>query len=134
MPAFFEINGVRIYSYGLFSLLGFAAVAAVACWLFRKRSYSGWTLGFLAIWGLVGLYLGAHLLFGLTQIPYLAEQIGTWLEVSPSFEDVWRVLMQAFGGMVFYGGFLGLLTASSLWLKKACVGSARGDYYDLTAV
>lgn len=134
MPGYFEINGVRMYSYGLFTVLGFTAVALLVLYLFRKRPYVRWATGILAVWGLIGLYLGAHLLFGLTQLPSLLGSIREWTQNAPASGEVWRTLAQAFGGMVYYGGFLGLLLASALWLHRAVPKPERGDYYDLIAV
>lgn len=134
MPGSFEINGVRIYSYGIFSVIGFVAVAVVVLYLMRKRRYSSWAVGILAVWGLVGLFLGAHALFGLTRLPSLLNTFRAWREASPSFDEVWLTLTQTFGGMVYYGGFLGLLAGSSLWLRRSVPQNSRGDYYDMLAV
>lgn len=70
----------------------------------------------LGLWSALGLVVGGHLVYGLTNfqwIIYLFEH----LDQVTSFQVLWDTLAYIFGGQVFYGGLIGALIAGFIYLK-----------------
>ena len=60
----------------------------------------------------VGLLAGGHILFGITNFKSILDIFNN----TYSFKQILNILVNSFGGMVFYGGFIGGATA--LWIYK----------------
>lgn len=79
---------------------------------------SGYKMLLLHTVPLIGLFIGMHVLYALTQPQKLVKlfaDIGSY----PSFKDFLMRFGEVFGGAVFYGGLLGgLLTAAIVYKKQ----------------
>lgn len=127
----FHIFGWEIGSYGVMVVLGAFACAFVGTKLIRRFGYDlyDFLLILLAIGG--GIFLGAHIVFGITHMSTIVkafQHIGNlW------FEQFWEAMIFSFGGMVFYGGFLGGIAAIGIYCKFDKKIRAR-NLFDVYAV
>ena len=124
MFPYFEIFGKTIGTYVLCAILGFV-VAMIVCVRLAKKidmSFEHTLLSFLIL--LIGLLIGGHLLYAITNID---EAIA--LIKADKFE--WRHLKQIFGGNVFYGGFIGSVITLKLYgkTKKTLIKDGFIDIY-----
>ncbi len=107
-----HIFGVQIGSYGLLSVIGMACAVALCTVLGKRKKMDFDTilLLMLAIGG--GILVGGHLMYGLTHIrllPKAFEILG-----SSGFLNFCVAIGMMFGGMVYYGGFIGSVAA--VWI------------------
>ncbi len=106
------IFGKAISNYALVALIGGLTAGAVFCRLIRKRGLNdNDAIAFLLIVSL-GVMLGGHLLFGLTQWQYFPE-----LFRQTNMIDRLYTLNAIFGGSVFYGGLFGGIAAGLAAIK-----------------
>ena len=100
-----HLFGRAFGTYGLCAFVGFI-LAFLVVWRLAKRY--GNTIDDVLLLGIsigVGLFLGGHLLYAITRADLVVKAFG---DVGREPVRVWYVEMaEAFGGMVFYGGFLG---------------------------
>ena len=107
----FEIFGRQIGLYGIMVVVGGFVCAILGSRLIKRYGFDvfDWSILLLSIGA--GIFLGAHILFSLTNIQTLIltfQHIGElW------FDRFWELFVSAIGGMVFYGGFLGGLMYSA---------------------
>lgn len=126
-----SILGKEIGIYAITSLIG-ALLCGVLIYRGAVRKHLDEleaisTLLFAAI----GVFVGMHLLYGLTMIPYLSS-LWDYTGAAESIGGFFRFFLSIFGGSVFYGGLLGGLGAGYLYLKKKKLSIP--DYADLIAV
>lgn len=100
-----DLFGKEFGSYAICAMVGFFLSVLCAYKLGKKDNvhFEDLVLLFLAAAG--GLVVGGHLLYGLTNIDKVVKLFGLIGEVP--FLDFVTALGTLFGGMVFYGGFLG---------------------------
>lgn len=101
----FELFGREFGMYGVCVVVGLLLCGFVGTMLARKFGiiFEDFIIVFIA--ALVGLFIGAHIVYALTNIPLIIvsfKHIGElW------FKNFITLIGQAVGGMVFYGGFIG---------------------------
>ncbi len=110
-----HLFGRAFGTYGLCALVGFA-LAFIVVWRLAKRY--GNTIDDVLLLGIaigVGLFLGGHLLYAITRADLVVKAFG---DIGRESIEVWYVEMAtAFGGMVFYGGFLGGLVGLLIFTR-----------------
>ena len=127
----FEIFGRQIGLYGIMVVVGGFVCAILGSRLIKRYGFDvfDWSILLLSIGA--GIFLGAHILFSLTNIQTLIltfQHIGElW------FDRFWELFVSAIGGMVFYGGFLGGLASIPIYCKFD-KRVTRGQMFDLYAV
>lgn len=109
----FTIFGTTVGTYGVLAVLGFFAAFFIVYSLLKK-SISFEDLIILAVAAGVGLMVGGHLLFALTNIDKFILVINSEEGLFSNFGL--RFLIQLFSGNVFYGGLIGSL----IFLYFAC--------------
>ncbi len=101
----FEIFGRTIGMYGVMTVIGAAFCVFVGVFLIKKFNIMWEDLVLVMIAAAVGILIVSHIVYGLTNINaliYIFRNIG-----SLSFTQFWVMIAECFGGMVFYGGFIG---------------------------
>ena len=111
------IFGKEISIYALFALVGIFAVLGYTQALAKKRKSDDIHMLCLMLWSFVGVFVGGHILYGLTNIKYIAD-LPTLLSKCKSFYDVVYVFGVIFGGAVFYGGLFGAMLICFIYTKK----------------
>ena len=130
MPASIELFGREVSVYALMALSGIAACALVIRWLYPRRSLSGTHVVWMALVGGFGLLIGSHLLYGVTKLPEFIEKLVNSAGRNSFYFEA--LFYDTFGGMVYYGGLIGLLLACYLYSRRYSLSYPK--YSDLMAV
>lgn len=108
----FTVFGKFISSYSLCALAGIFTACPISIYWYKKRGGNDISMINVYLFGSIGVFLGMHILFGITNIPHwhiLAE--------AADFKDLIMKFATIFGGSVFYGGLLGGLLAGGISAK-----------------
>ncbi len=123
----FYFFGKEIGYYTLMALIG-ALAAGFFCYNRAKRKkLDEVKMIFLLLFSMIGVFLGAHFVFGLTNIQYF--QLFAMVE---NFGQFIYVVSMIFGGQVFYGGLLGGIAAGAIYSKITHLDNF-GGYTDCAA-
>ncbi|MCH5206221.1 MAG: prolipoprotein diacylglyceryl transferase [Oscillospiraceae bacterium] len=108
----FEIFGHFIGMYGICAIVGIFAACPIAIVYYKKFTGDDVSMINILLFSAIGVFLGMHLLYGITNIPY-------WhiLFEAEGFVDFWKRFANVFGGSVFYGGLIGGLVAGGITIK-----------------
>lgn len=112
MLPYLYIFGFPIPMYGLMAVVGFAVSLIVAL---RRSEVYGLTkqdLGFSSAYMIIGIIIGAKLMYFITYIPKLIINWDKFLKYP------WEVIMIVFGGFVFYGGLIGGALGVMVYAKQ----------------
>lgn len=112
-----QILEKTISPYMIMVLLG---LLVAYCYLYRQSGKMGLDVIHASRMGLfsgVGIYVGGMLLYGLTNIQLLLRLLGN-LGKATSLSQIWEALRVIFGGSVYYGGLIGCLLVSWLYLRR----------------
>lgn len=131
MFPYFEILGKTIGSYGFCAMVGLLVCGTLGCLLARrfKIAYEDIILIMVVIG--VSLVIGGHLLYGITN----ADKLFVLIKRASEFniKQIFGYLVQIFGGMVYYGGFLGACGGLLIYTKFSKTVK-REQAFDLFAV
>jgi phosphatidylglycerol:prolipoprotein diacylglycerol transferase len=105
LPLLFHLGPIPIYTYGFMVSLGFLAAVICTVYLGRKSKLDVESLLDLTFWLLLSGFVGARLLFVITQWSVYRADPGAILRV-------WE------GGFVFYGGLLVALPVAAFFISK----------------
>lgn len=127
----FVLFGREVYSYNL--CVGFGAIATLLVLLRigRARGLDRYVVE-IALWAVVPALVGGVLLFGLTNMGYIASVLKNVAGYSDA-ATFFAALAPGFSGTVFYGGCFGALLGVWLWTQRH-MPSRMGDVLDLYAV
>ncbi len=127
-----DFFGKTIGTYGLCAAIGMVAAGGVATALGKrfKLAFEDIVMLMLSIMG--GLLIGGHLIYGLTNIKIIIQILGNVGKAAPM--DILKGLAICFGGMVYYGGFLGAIAAVFIHTRFSKVGWQRSAALDIFAV
>lgn len=100
-----EIFGREFGTYGIMTLLGLLACLLVGSRLIRRYEIDIYDFALVMIAVAVGLVAGAVLVYGLSNIRLIIAAFMAMGKIG--FGSAVRYILSAFGGMVFYGGFIG---------------------------
>lgn len=105
MYPFIYIFGKQFTTYAIISILGLVVATFVFYLLTRKYKYYFEDVVFLALIAGAGIMVGGHILFGITNIPKLIDLFKNHFNLTDKL--FWQSLVNLFGGLVYYGGFIG---------------------------
>ncbi|MGN0171881.1 MAG: prolipoprotein diacylglyceryl transferase [Acutalibacteraceae bacterium] len=104
-------------TYGLCALVGIFAAGLFACGSIRRFAPNDHEdMLQMLLWSSVGVMIGGHLLYALTNFHLLVALIQNIYKAS-SFGDLIGAASMVFGGSVFYGGFLGGAAAALIYIR-----------------
>ena len=109
----FEIFGKTIGMYGICTVAGLAAAVLCATLLGKKRGIEFEDVLMVMLSTGAGLFIGAHILFGITQAQNIAALFLNRADYT-FIEFIVILFGTYFGGMVYYGGFLGGLAGLAI--------------------
>lgn len=128
MFPFIEIFGRQIGTYSLFAFLGLLVCGFVITVSCKKININIEDTVILVLTTAGGLLVGGHILFGITNF----KSISYIFNNTFSFKQILNILVNSFGGMVFYGGFIG--GAVALRIYKAFSNATFKEYiFDIYA-
>lgn len=108
----FQIGPLFLSSYGICAIIGIFTACPLAVKIYKKHTGDYISMIFMFVFSSIGVFVGMHILFGITNIPYWGILLN-----STGFVDFWKRLGLLFGGSVFYGGLIGGLIAGGLYIK-----------------
>lgn len=107
-----HIGSIFIGTYAICAVIGVFAAFPFAVRRYKKLTGDGLPLIFVCLSGALGVFIGMHLLFGITNVSswntlFTASDLGEFVK---RFQGI-------FGGSVFYGGLLGGIAAGGISIK-----------------
>lgn len=115
----FELFGKEVSMYMICGVLGSVISGFIIYLLVRERNdLRKDQLLHIALAGFAGMFVGAHLLFGLTNLRKIIWVFQNFSVFMHSYKTVFYFLGDIFGGMVFYGGFFGALIGGYMYTKS----------------
>ncbi len=126
-----NLFGKELGTYMLMSLVGIFVAGIYICRNAKKRGYNDNDFITLLLISAIGVFIGGHLLFGITYIRGFILLFSDWSKYVNSFKDLIDCLGVLLGGSVFYGGLLGGLLAGFIYCKKKKFNLK--DYSDICA-
>lgn len=117
MFPYIHIFSFDIPTYGLISVLGVFVAGFVCIKVSAKRNLDKNDLVRTAIVAAIGLFLGAHLLYGITRTGDIFKAFSSY-NTFTGFGEFIKHILELFSGMVFYGGLYGGLLAGLIYAKK----------------
>ncbi len=127
----FEFLGRTVSPYMIAALLGIFSVMYVTKRLALKRGLDEIHTLYMTLWSFLGVFLGGHILYGITNVRYIIILLSD-LSLISSFNDLIKYFVAIFGGSVFYGGLLGMLLVNYIYLKTNKIQDR--SYYDVVGV
>ena len=126
-----NIFGRDIGTYSLLFIVGLAVSVIGAIFVTKKKNimYEDIILAFVSVG--VGILVGGHLLYGITQMANAVKFISVIDKLS--IKTIGYLLVLTFGGSVFYGGFIGAVAALFIHTKFS-KDLKRSDIFDIFAI
>ena len=119
----FEVFGRTIGSYAVCSFVGLFVAVLVATRLSKSLKIDFEDIILMVLCICAGILIGGSLLYAITNIDKLICYIKLIVEKIKiddfKFEYVKQLIAECFGGMVFYGGFIGASTIVYIYIKKS---------------
>lgn len=112
-----NIFGKEFSTYMLSSLVGIFAAGIFVCRKAKKRGHNDNDFITMLLVSAIGIFLGGHILFGITNIQGFIILFSDWSKYVNSFGDFIDCMAVLLGGSVFYGGLLGGLLAGFIYGK-----------------
>lgn len=105
----FTIGGYQITIYGVLGAVGFILAILIAMKMSKHYSVSKEDILYCAIYAIIGVFIGAKLLYILTSLPYIIENLSLGIEI---IDYLFK------GGFVFYGGVIGGILGILVYSKQ----------------
>lgn len=112
MHPILDLHFTVIPTYGIMALIGFVAAAILFTYTAKSYQIPVSDALYACIYGLVGLMIGAKLVFFITTVPKFIVNFDVFLEYP------WDSLLYMFGGWVFYGGLIGGAVGVMIYCKQ----------------
>ena len=128
----FEVFGRTFGMYGIMTVIGAAFCVLVGMFLRKKFNIMWEDLALVMIASAFSLFIFAHLVFAITNIDKLVilfRNIGNL-----SFDKIIAMLAECFGGMVFYGGFIGGAIGIMFYCRVINKKLNKNNFLDIYAV
>lgn len=106
------ILGKQFGTYMIMSVIGLLAAGFIFCRMIARKGLDDNDAIIFLLVSAVGILIGGHLMFGLTQLQYF--RLFAYVR---NFKEVIAVIGGIFGGMVFYGGLIGAYGVAELWIR-----------------
>ena len=112
MLPYINIFGFELATYGLIIFIGVAIGSFIAIQYFSKFfDIKKEDIFYAILYGIIGVIIGAKLLYFITNIPFLIENYNNL--------DLWNTFLQMLkGGFVFYGGLIGGIFGLFIYSKQ----------------
>lgn len=126
-----EVFGKEFSTYSLLAIIGVLTAGFFVCQIAKKRGFDNNNFIVVMLISAIGLLIGGHILYGITNIDSFIKLISHWGELIHNFGDFINAVSIIFGGSVFYGGLLGGMVAGMIYCKIKKYNLA--DYSDIIA-
>lgn len=113
----FELFGKKISLYNLCALIGILIVFAFSQIYTKKKKHDEIIMLFLLLYAAIGVIVGGHLLYAITMFDYFKTIFNNPI-ITRDFNEFVKWGVSVFGGSVFYGGLLGGIFTSFIFIKN----------------
>ena len=117
MFPYFEFAGLTVSMYGLCTSAGLVLMALTAFLLGRRHKILIEDIIFGELFSLLGAFIGAHILYALTNADKLANAVYIFFKEKRELGYLFGQIGVYAGGMVFYGGLIMGLLFGMLYCK-----------------
>lgn len=126
-----NVFGRDLPTYGILSLIGILISGWFVCKTAKKRGHNDNDYIIFMLVCAIGVFLGSHIIYGVTKINALVEWLTHWSKYTSSFDELIANTAYVFGGAVFYGGLLGGMATGIIYgrIKKLDMN----EYSDICA-
>ena len=128
----FEVFGRTFGMYGIMTVIGAAFCVLVGMFLRKKFNIMWEDLALVMIASAFSLFIFAHLVFAITNIDKLVILFRNISNLS--FDKIIAMLAECFGGMVFYGGFIGGAIGIMFYCRVINKKLNKNNFLDIYAV
>lgn len=111
------IFGKHISWYNIMALIGIIICLFYVLYVCKKRKVNDYEVVEILLIGLIGVFIGGHLLYAITKTDLIIKFITNIHKVN-SFKLFIACMHEIFGGAVFYGGLIGGMISSYIYIKK----------------
>lgn len=119
MLSFINLFGYPLSSYGLMVALGIVACIIYAYFQVKRHTDVDYVyLIFATLWIALGVFIGSHILYGITNIGKIVKMFSNFDLYFSDFAVGSSIFLSLIGGMVFYGGLIGGAIAGVIYLKS----------------
>ena len=105
MLPYIDLGIIQLPLYSMLFIIGFFIALMIARKLGGVYGINKDDIIFAAIYGVIGLLIGAKAVFLITKLPNIISNFGSFIKYLKA--DTMGALNYALGGMVFYGGLIG---------------------------
>lgn len=116
MHPYLEIGSFKLPLYTTLFLAAFAIAVTVA----RKISYRYGVYKddvlYASIYGILGLFVGAKLFYFISKLPLIIRNFDVYMEYIKT--DFFGAMNYSFGGLVFYGGLIGMIMGMYIYCRQ----------------
>lgn len=103
--------------YNIMTIIGIVFCLLYVIMLCKKKKINDNQIIKIFLIGFIGVFIGGHLLYALTRFDLIKMFISK-IDRVDSFSLFINCMFEIFGGSVFYGGLIGGLIASYIYIKK----------------
>ncbi len=125
-----ELLGKTITPYMLLALTGVLVILFYSQHVGKRRGLDEIHILYMLLFSFVGVFVGGHLLYGITNLPLLVETFRNLQDLDSLLAVIERFVL-IFGGSVYYGGLIGAVCVCLLYLKRNSL--PLGPYSDVAA-
>ena len=111
-----DLGFIEIPLYGPIFGIGAVIAIIIVSRISERTGVRRYHSLYAAIYGMIGLVIGAKLLYLITKLPAIISRFDAFSELFKL--DYKAALDFAFGGMVFYGGLLGFIAGAYLYCRQ----------------
>lgn len=111
-----NIFGKEISFYTISIIVGAFVVLAFHQINTKKKGYDEIFMLFILLFSMIGIFVGGHILYAISMTKYFFEFIKNIKSIN-SFNDFIDWMITIFGGSIFYGGMLGGIFTSYLYIR-----------------
>ena len=127
-----EVFGFTIGMYGVMTVIGAALCVLLGLRLIKKFKIRWEDFVLVMITALIGIFIFAHILYGITNIETIAAAFAGIGKLTP--DELFNMFLYSFGGMVFYGGFIGGALAILFYCRVINKKLNKNNLLDIYAV
>lgn len=111
-----NIFGKTITFYAISALIGILVVFAFSQIYTKKKGHDEIFMLFILLFSTIGILIGGHLLYTITMSRYIVAFFQNLHKIT-TFKQIFEWLITIFGGSVFYGGLIGGIISSYLYMR-----------------
>lgn len=111
------VFGKEFGTYGIMAVIGIAACLLVGYFLIKRCHVDMFDFVLIMVAVFAGMAVGASLVYGISNIKVLIFAFSHLDEIGTA--GLWDFLVYSFGGMVFYGGYIGGAIALLIYTRAS---------------